>query len=123
LDDAEAFLASQEDVWLPREFHAQCINEDTCTPEEGVIGYDTTRPVVDEAGSASFSWTPTRVKRNRTEWRPNQVNLDPPENTSPGDYISPGFHWQTMHVWDGDDPAYCRSQLLELGFTEEDLTP
>jgi hypothetical protein len=123
LDDAEAFLASQGNEWLPREFHAQCINENTCTPEEGVIGYDTTNPVVDEAGSASFSWTPTRVKKNRTEWRPNQVNLDPPENTPPGDYTSPGFHWQTMHVWDGDNPAYCRNQLLELGFTEEDLTP
>jgi hypothetical protein len=123
LDDAETFLASEENGWLPRQFLAQCINENTCAPEDGVIGYDATRPVVDEEGNASFSWRPGGVEKNRTDWRPNQVNLDPPEGLGSGYYTSPGFHWQTMHVWDGGKPNYCKQQLLALGFTIQDLTP
>lgn len=30
---------------------------------------------------------------------------------------------QLVSVWDWDDPAYCRSMCLALGFTEADLTP
>jgi hypothetical protein len=28
-----------------------------------------------------------------------------------------------IYAWDWDQPAYCRAQLLALGFTEANLTP
>jgi hypothetical protein len=35
----------------------------------------------------------------------------------------PGLLSQVVSTWDWGNPAYCRQQLLDLGFTPEDLTP
>jgi hypothetical protein len=123
LEDAESFLASTGE-WGPTGWLLPCINNGTCEP--GVIGYNAARSLVnvipgDEA-TTNIDWGRSDIRPNQTAWRPNPpVDLD--ITSGPPDYFVPGFSWQTMHVWDGNQPAYCRSKLIELGFTEEDLTP
>ena len=125
LDDAETFLASTGE-WGPTGWLLPCINESTCEP--GVIGYNAAPSLVNggilpgDETTTNINWGISDIKPNETAWRPNSpASLDLPLGTP--NYFVPGFNWQTMHVWDGNQPAYCRSKLIELGFTEEDLTP
>lgn len=54
--------------------------------------------------------------------------VKPPSNVLvPEDRVRPNrraiFAYNGDFVWDWGRPAYCRQQLLSLGFTEQDLTP
>jgi hypothetical protein len=93
LEGAADFLSTS---FNPRAYIFSCINVGTCEP--GQIGHD-----------KANSPTATSFSANRPEgttlttWRPDGSTA--------------------LHVWDGGLAGYCRGKLLELGFTDADLTP
>lgn len=38
-------------------------------------------------------------------------------------YPAPGQRSAEAVIWDGGDPAYCRQALIDLGFSQQDITP
>ena len=75
-----------------------CIRDGTCEP--GVIGHDRALKYDLDA----IYWNPNREGTTRTTWRPEDGGT-------------------VIHVWDGGYSGACRGKLLELGFTDDDLTP
>jgi hypothetical protein len=93
LEGAADFLSTS---FNPRAYLFSCINVGTCEP--GKIGHDKA------SSPTATTFTPNRPEGTTlTTWRPDGSTA--------------------LHVWDGGLAGYCRSKLIELGFTEEDLTP
>jgi len=72
--------------------------------------------VLDFATSKQFQPQPSDTYPQVAAWRQGaKINFPKPRQAKNDPILA--------IYWDWGQPAYCRSQLLALGFTEEDLTP